>query len=1211
MVKRLQNNLKQICMGCLAFLLNLGAYVPVNAQALAVHQVTSNEQPELQQEKKLSFIIEKLQDKYQASFLYEKETVANKLVSGEIDFKSDLEENLVKILSPSQLTFEKLDEHTYIIFPIEEKSSSQLEKLKKRPLQSGGEAFHAFQGGNTPLLISNASRDASYQEQWEITITGKVIDMENSQPLPGVSVLVKGTTVGTVTDIEGNYRLNAPDDAETLVFSSVGYTTEEVAINGQSVIDVTLAPDIQSLTEVVVTALGIEKDSRTLGYATATVESEAFTINRTPNVMNALQGKIAGVNISSLGTGPGGTSKIRIRGQSSISGQNNPLIVINGIPIDNTNFGTNPGGNDPNSPGPDGTGLTSDGGDGLSSINPDDIESMTVLKGAAAAALYGSRAKDGVIMITTKKGRGAQGIGISYNLNYTNEAPLDFTDYQYVYGQGENGVRPTTANPTSGQWSFGERFQPGMTQVLFDSLVLPYVPVYDRVDKFFRNGQNVTNTISLSAGGEKGGLNLSLSNLSSQGIVPNNRFERRTVNLGFDYSVSDRLSVTGSINYSNEYNKNPPNVGEQDNTIPVALYNLANSMPLDVLDANKYDENGNEYVYSRFRNRTNPYFTLAEQFQNIRRDRVFGNIAAKYDLTDWLYIQGRIGQDYWSRDHDANNYPTGQASRPPAPDGFVNGIFTQESRRFREINADVLLSGYREFGELGVNLSLGGNQMYRRSDLNYVQVTDFVIRDLYTVQNGRVKNPTYSLSERGVNSLYASAELSYNDLLFLNGTFRNDWFSTLSQENRSISYPSVSASYVFSESLGNLPGWLTFGKLRAAYAEVGSDTDVPPYSDVLFYGVNANLFANPSGIMQPVGTISGTTVPNPNLRPMRASEIEVGLELRLLNDRVGLDVAAYKKNTTDQIVQAQISDASGFVNTLINSGESETRGLEMLVNFVPVQTENFRWEFTFNGAYNTTEVLSLKTDAVGEEITVGNHVFNGFLKQIVGREMAQIAGFGYRRDDQGNIVYGANGVALRTPELITFGSALPNWVGGFNNAFNFKGINFSFLIDFKLGNKMLSGTNFNAIRHGLHKITLDGREGGVVGDGVMIVEEIKNDAGEVIETRYAPNTNVAEVQTFWEVVRSQQLVEPVIYNGGYWKLRQITLGYDFTRFLPSDFPAKGVSLNLVANNVLVLKKWVPNIDPESFGYTSDNIVGLESTGLPSTRGLGFNLNVKF
>ena len=1034
----------------------------------------------------------------------------------------------------------------------------------------------------------------------DVTITGRVVSEDDNEGLPGVNVLIKGTSTGTVTDINGNYSIDVPSRETTLVFSSVGYNTVELLVGNQSVINLTMTANILALQEVVVTALGIEKDSKTLGYATSNVASEELTVNRTPNMMNALQGKIAGVNISSMGTGPGGTSKIRIRGQSSISGQNNPLIVINGVPIDNTNFGSKQGNQaSDGSLGSTGTGNFSDGGDGMTSINPDDVESMTVLKGAAAAALYGSRAKDGVIMITTKtKGKG-KGIGVSYNMNYTNEKPLDFTDYQYEYGQGENGVRPTAPNPTSGQWSFGERFQPGMTQILFDGVEVPYEPVYDRIDKFYRNGQNFSNTVTLSSGGEKGGLNLSIGNLQSKGIVPNNSFTRTTLNLGFEYKLSDKLTFSGNVNYSYEYNKNAPNVGNQDNTIPVALSNMANSMPLDLLDEKKYNAEGNEFVYSRFRNRTNPYFTLAEQFQNIRRDRIFGNISAKYDIFSWLYIQGRIGQDYWSRDHEINNFPTGQASRPAAPVGFVNGIYTQESRRFREINADFLLAAYKEFGKFGVNLTFGGNKMYRRFDTNWVQVTDFVVRDLYTVQNGRVKNPTYDLSERAVNSLYGAVELSFNDLLFLNGTLRNDWFSTLSPENRSILYPSVSTSFVFSEAFGTSPNWLTFGKIRAAYAEVGSDTDVPPYSDALFYNINSNLFANPSGALQPVGAISGNTVPNPDLRPMRSAETELGLELALFDSRVGIDVAVYQKITTDQIVQAQISDGSGFLNTLINSGKSQNRGIEMLLTLVPVKAGDFQWNFSFNGTYNKTKVISLLTDEPGDRITVGTHAFNGELRQVVGEEMAQLAGFGFRRDEQGRQVFGANGIALRTPELVLFGSALPKWYGGFLNEFTFKDLSFSFLIDFKLGNKMISGTNFNATRHGLHKMTVPegGRENGIIGDGV-------NEAGEV-------NTVVAQVQPYWEVVRSQALIEPIVYDGGYWKLRQISIGYNFTSMLPENLFIKGLRLNLVGNNIAMLKKWVPNIDPESFGLNSDNLVGLESTGVPTTRGIGFNLNIQF
>ena len=1105
-------------------------------------------------------VFEKIEEKTDFRFSYNKTLInLNNSVSVNVS-EGALSEILLSLSRQSDLRFKRINENIHV---------SEL-KRREEPVSEEITTLQAM------------------------TVTGKVTSLDDNETLPGVNVIVLGTERGTVTDINGSYSIEVPSSTAVLVFSSVGYVTEQVEVANRSIINIELAPDVLSLSEVVVTALGIEKDSRTLGYATATAQPKEFAINRSPNVMNALQGKMSGVNISAMGTGPAGTTKIRIRGQSSIAGQNNPLIVINGVPIDNTNFGAkiNSAGSDA-SVGPRGGGANADAGDGLSSINPDDVESITVLKGAAAAALYGSRAKDGVIMVTTKTKGDGKGIGVTYNLNYTNEKPLDFTDYQYEYGQGEQGVRPTTANPTSGQWSFGEKFEPGMMQVLFDGVEVPYEPQYDRIDKFFRHGQNLSNTISISSGGENGGFNLSMANLTSKGIVPNNEYKRNTINLGFNYSLSRKLSITGNINYSNERNTNPPNIADQDNTIPVALYNMANSMPLWLLDQKKYNAEGNEFVYSRFRNRTNPYWTLAEVKRNVIRDRIFGNIAAKYDFTNWLSLQGRLGQDYWSRDDDYINYPTGQASRAPAPAGFVNGIYTQESRRFRELNADFLLNAFKEFGKVGVNLTFGGNHMYRRSEVNSTQATDFVVRGLYTVQNSRVKDPQYGLSERAVNSLYGSAEVSYNSMLYLTGTVRNDWFSTLSDENRSILYPSVAASFVFSDAFGTRPSWLDFGKIRVAYAEVGSDTDVGAYSNLLFYGINSNLFLD-----QPVGNISSLTVPNPNLRPMRTSEWEYGIEIKTLNNRLGLDFAYFNRTTIDQIVSAEVSDGSGYTNTLINSGESESKGVEMLVNLVPIETGDFKWNFTFNGTYVKTRVNKLLTDTEGERITVGTHVFNGELRYVVGEEMGQLAGFGYLRNDEGQIVFGSNGVAKRTPDLILYGSALPKWYGGFNNEFTYKNLSFSFLIDFKLGNMMMSGTNFNATRHGLHKMTLEGRaEGGIIGDGV-------NEAGEV-------NTVRAPVQTYWEVVRSQALIEPIVYDGGYWKLRQITLGYDLGNLLPDNLFIKGARLSIVANNVFIIKKWVDNIDPESFGFNSDNLSGLESTGLPTTRGLGFNLNVKF
>lgn len=1072
--------------------------------------------------------------------------------------------------------------------------------------------------GTVSANASSGTDDGSLDQQ--LTVRGKVTD-ENGTPFPGVNVVIKGTTNGTATGADGAYVIEVPSDASTLVFSFVGYTTEEVAIGGRTTIDLALTPDIKALDEIVVTALGIEKSAKSIGYATSKVSSDQLAINRTPNVMNALQGKIAGVNIAALGTGPGGTSKVRIRGQSSITGQNNPLIVVNGVPIDNTNFGTNQGNTAGDTSIPNrGGGASTDGGDGLASINPDDIESMQVLKGATAAALYGSRAKDGVIMITTKSRGTGQGLGITYNMNFTDETPLDFTDYQYEYGQGEYGVGPASPgaanNPTSGQWSFGPKIKPGMTQVLFNGVVVPYEAQKGIINKFYRHGQNFSNSIALSANSDKGGLNLSFANLDSKGITPNNNYTRRTVNLGFTYDLSEKLNFRGNINYSNEYNKNPPVVSDQDNSIPTSLYAMANTMPLDVLRDNAYNAGGGESVYSRFTNRTNPYWVLDQVKQNIRRDRIFGNFTLKYDLTKWLSIQGRAGQDYWSRDQDYINLPTGKASISSGSifnivngTAYYNGLFTQEGIRFRETNFDFLVRAAKTFNDFGVSATFGGNQMKRRSDITSTQVTDFIVKDLYTVQNGRLKDPTYDLVERGVNSLYGSAEVSYKEFLFLNATVRNDWFSTLSPENRSILYPSVSASYVFSESFDTMPSWLDLGKLRVAYASVGSDTDVPPYANRLFYGLGSSQFAG-----QPVGNF-GAIVPNAGLKPMTVEETEIGLEAKFLDGRVSLDMAAYRKLTTDQIVNAQISDGSGFTSTRINSGQSENRGFELMLDVVPVRNNAFEWNVTFTGAYNKTKVLSLLTSTPGENITVGQHVFNGFVQQIVGKEMGQIVGYGYLRDDgsknpdhAGMIVYGANGLPQRTPALIPFGSALPKWVGGINNAFKYKGINASFLIDFKLGGKMLSGTNFNAYRHGLSKETLVGREGGALDAG-------GNDPGRVVGEGVDINSNIntagARAEDFYSVVRGSQLIEPVIYNSGYWKLRQITIGYDFTKFFKAVPAIRGVRLNFVANNVFMLKKWVPNIDPESFSYGSDNVVGMESPGVPTTRSLGFNLNVKF
>ena len=1033
--------------------------------------------------------------------------------------------------------------------------------------------------------------ETDYQQSQ--AISGVVRDSEGNA-IPGVNIVVKGTGTGTISDSGGKYSFTGLDANATLVFSFIGYLQQEVALSGRSTIDIVMAIDSKSLDEVIVTALGIKKETKRLGYATSTVGNQQISENRTVNFMGALQGKMAGVNITPMGTGPAGTTKIRIRGQSSISAQNGPLIVVNGVPINNTTFGVSGDFQGQNSS-PDPIGVT-DGGDGLSSINPDDIESMTVLKGGAAAALYGSRAQNGVIMITTKTGTAKKGLGVELNTNFTSDTPLDYTDYQYQYGQGEFGVRPTTPNPTSGLWSFGEKFQPGMTQVLFDGVTVPYEPVTGRVNKFFRVGNTLTNTVTVSNGGNNGGFNLSIANMDNTSIQPNSGFNRKTINLGFNQKITEKLVVTGNFAYSNEKNKNPPVVGGQDNSTPVVVYTLSTSMPFDLLNEKRFDANGNEFVYSRFRNRTNPYISTNDRFENITRDRLFGNITAKYNLTDWLYVQGRLGMDYFARGRDFNN-PTGRASNAPAPAGFVNGTFTQEVLRSREINADFLIGATKSFASgFAIDATFGGNQRYSRFDRNTVSVQDFVVRGLYTVANGRVKDPRYDLSEVKINSLYGAAELSYNGYLYLNLTARNDWFSTLAPGNRSILYPSANASFIFSQAFKELPNWLSLGKIRAGYSEVGSDNAVGPYANTLFYGVNNNLFPNPAGATQPLGSIPSGVVPNANLKPSRVAETEFGLEVKLFESRIGFDLTYYDKTTSDQILAAQISDGSGFTSQLINIGRTKSSGIELLLTGTPVLTNNFKWDISFNFATNNSKVLDLGPGV--SQIITGGGAGNQSLRQDVGGELNTLYMTAYQRDAQGNQVFGTNGQPLRAAQPKVIGTTLPKYYGGIFTSFTYKGIIASALVDFKLGHYLGSQTNFNAYRHGLHQSTLVGRtEGYVVGKGV-------NEAGQ-------PNTAQTPLQTFYETVNTSSIREEFAANAGFWKLRQLSIGYDFTSLLPSQFFIRGLRLSAVANNVAILKKWVPNIDPDQLISSSDLEQGLEQTGLPSARSIGFNLNIKF
>ncbi|NIJ54077.1 SusC/RagA family TonB-linked outer membrane protein [Dyadobacter arcticus] len=1040
--------------------------------------------------------------------------------------------------------------------------------------------------GKQVILVKNTSEPGSSMVVPNLvpslidrTISGKVSD-EKGQPLPGVSIVVKETKVGTATNTEGTYQLTVPDAGGVLVFSYVGYSPEEVVLGSQSTYDLSMKPDVRNLEMVVVTALGIKRDAKKLGYSTATINTEEITTNRTTNLGNSLQGKVAGLNVTPPASGPGGSTKIRIRGQSSFGGNNSPLIIVNGIPINNSSVSA--GGSAGNGTG-NPTGGSSDAGDGLQSINQDDIESMTVLKGAAAAALYGFRAKDGAIIITTKSGSRTTGLGVEINSNFQAQEALDYTDFQYEYGQGEFGKRPTNTAEAqgSGVFAFGEKLD-GKPTPQFDGSTQPYSANKDRIKDFYRTGTSFTNSVALSGGNEKGNFRLSFANTDANAIIPNSAYHKRIFNLGLNYKFSEKLSAQLNTNYSNEYNKNPPQIGIQDMNANTTIYTMATSIDADWLK-NRKDANGNEMPLSRFTNRNNPYWVAYDRFENVRRDRIFGNTSVRYDFTKWLFVQGRAGQDYYTRPYNYNR-PTGTRSIGAVTTGF-NGYYYQDIATFRERNLDILIGGNRTFGDFGIDITLGGNQMLQISDNVSTAVTNFYVRDLYTITNGQVKNPNYGYSKKKVNSIYGAAEFSYKNFLFVNVTGRNDWFSTLNPESNSYLYPSVSGSFVFSQAFANAPNWLTYGKLRAAYAEVGGDTD--PYSNNLYYGINANPFNGTA-----LGNLPSAVSPNANLRPLKVKETEVGIEMKTFDNRLNLDLSLYRKNTVDEILNVDISNTSGFSQTKVNVGKLRNQGVEFLLTIVPVKTGGITWETSFNGSYNISKVLEL---AAGQQrFDVGTGEFFGIVSHEVGKPLASLRGFDYKRDTQGRII--TSGGLPQQGNLMTYGSAIPKWVGAWVNTINVKGVRIGTQIDFKAGNKVLSNSNLNFLREGLSKPSLVGREGGVLLEGVA--------------ADGSPNATRVEAQQFYTSYRSTGLASPFVYNGAFVRWRSITVGYDLSRFVRDKTFVKGLTISAMCNNVLMIKKYIDNLDPEAQVSASDNLQGIETHTLPTTRSYGVNLNLK-
>jgi TonB-linked SusC/RagA family outer membrane protein len=1017
------------------------------------------------------------------------------------------------------------------------------------------------------LLLSNNA----VAQNGAIVIKGKVTDAATKEPVVGASVGVKGTTTGALTDVNGNYSISITNPPVILRFSFLGYKTQEIPASTQTVLDVKLVASTELLQDVVVTALGITKEKRAIGYSETQIKGSSITEVRDNTFVNSLEGRVAGVNVSPVGTGPNGASNVVIRGITSMTGNNQPLYVVNGIPLVNNNYATTDvvggyGGKD--------------GGDGIGDINADDIDTISVLKGAAATALYGYRGSNGVILITTKKGKSGQGLGIELNSNFVWENVIDETDFQTQYGQGYNEARPVSGADALGSMesSWGAPLTGGLAYQ-FDGVKRPYVEAAKgNLSRFYQTGANVTNTVSFSKGfGDEGSTRVSISDLNDASYVPNAGLQRLTFTQTTSLKFTKNLALNLSAEYLSEYTKNAPNVADAIGNLnwgPMFVPPNVNITTLAGKNGNGTMSNGYELnpfsdVYT-----TNPYFAAYEFQGAIHRNRFIGSANLKYTFDNGFFIGAQVADDY-SDDRNTNITPTGTGYE-------TGGDMYEQNVKQTELNIDLTTGKKFKFSKsFTFNTLLGVN--YRKSKQEYVTASGqtFATPFLYNIGNLETYQESYGLNNEEYQSVYAMGDLAYKSFLYLTVTGRNDWYSTLAPGKINYLYPSISGSFVFSELL-HIPA-MDLGKLRLSYANVGGEAD-GPYQTLQTYGIQGTLIV-PAGTF-PIGQAGGSTVPNSGLRPSSRREIEIGTEMDFFKNRLKFDLAVYKKNVIDDIVPVTIDYTSGYNSAFLNVGNLRDDGVELEIGGTPFKSKNFTWDIDFNGTYNGSKVISLGGQP---EITLGSATPDwgsiAYIQQIVGKPAQQIIAESPATDAQGHIIIDPV-TATPNPSLSVpkdFGSAIDPWAAGITNTFRVGRFDLSFQIDGKFGGKLFSNTNFVAYVQGLSKATAAGRN------------QFYGTEGDYPATYYSNWAN-ADQGLF-------------IYDASFIKFRRLSLGYDFPVKMFNN-KIHSLSFSLVTRNVFTIMKHTPNIDPEASYSASVYSQGLESAEVPYSRNFGFNVNIK-
>lgn len=1005
---------------------------------------------------------------------------------------------------------------------------------------------------------------------------------EATGPMPGVSIFVKGTQKATQTNRQGIFNISA-QPTDVLIFSALGYIRQEIVVGNQTTINVILIEESNSLSEVVVTALGIKRERKSLGYAVQELKGETLVAAKEPNLANALIGKIAGLQVIRSSNGPAGSSKIQLRGNNSLTGSNQPLIVVDGTPIDNFTGATN---NDFWMP-------ALDFGNGISDINAEDIESVSVLKGPSAAALYGSRAGNGVILITTKSGKAQKGLGISINSTTGIETIFTNPKMQNDFGQGTNVLFDNRSNTSWGAKIYG---QPVTN---WNGTTTP-MQAYDNVDNYFNTGLTSSNSISFQQQFKNTSVYTSISRLEDKSMIPSVKLARTNLMArGISkFGTNERWILDTKIQYNNSNAKNRPIGGQRSENAFWAIYNLPRSLDITQFSAAK--DEFNKMIWYGGGNQINPYWSQKYNTNNDIRNRFIMNGSLKYNFTTWLNAELRAGSDFYNTSTESKLY----AGSPLV----TGGRYSNGKQSFYETNYSAILSARKDnlIKKLGGAFTLGVNLMSQQFSLLNGNVGELNVPNLFSLNNG-ISNAVIdeAINQKKINSVFGSGQLSWDGYLFVDATFRNDWSSALSKENRSFFYPSVSLSYVFTEMLTNmgktLPNWLSYAKFRAALAQVGNDMGAYQLYNtyVIEKDPNGNTVARRNNILF-----------DPNVKSELIKSTEVGAEFRFFKNKFGLDFSWYKSNATNQLIDLPMDPLSGYTAKKINAGNLQNTGVELMVDAQFFSNpKSFKWNLSANYSHNNNTVKYISDN-------VNRYNLGGFddvrILAVAGEKYGEIYGSRFARvNDQsspffGQVIVDGNGLPLRDPEIVKLGNQQATALLGFTNTFAYKGIGLSFLVDARFGGQLFSASNAIMQQNGTAAVTVvNGSRNNLVADGVFF---------DPTTNKYLKNTKEIAPQQYWTAVAGNGnigITEANLYDASNIRLRNVNLSYELSQKFLAKTPIQRVNIGFSVNNVWLIQSHLNGIDPESVFATGTNAVGFENASAPTSRTYLFNLTLGF